>query len=103
MTGQTEAHRLVTWLKNEGAWHQMTLGDVEAAGRALLRLQAENLELRKDAERYQWLRERYTAVNFDWEESGLQAVIFTAEDFPIASASCDETIDAAIDAAKDTQ
>ena len=57
----------------------------------------------KDAERYQWLKERYTAINFDWEESGQQAVIFTADNFPIASASCDKTIDAAIDAAKDTQ
>lgn len=67
----------------------------------LRRLQAESVELRKDAERYRWLRERYTAVNFDWEESGQQAVIFTADDFPIATASCDETIDAAISAAKE--
>ena len=46
MTGKTEAHRPITWLKNEGAWHQMTLGDVEAVGRELLRLRAENLELK---------------------------------------------------------
>lgn len=54
----------------------------------------------KDAQRYRWLRERYTAVNFDWEESGQQAVIFTADDFPIATASCDETIDSAMEASK---
>jgi cell division protein FtsB len=37
----TEANRLAAWL-TEGAWHQMTLGDVIAAGRELRRLQAEN-------------------------------------------------------------
>ena len=35
-TQQPEALRLAAWL-NEGAWHQMTLGDVEAAGRELRR------------------------------------------------------------------
>ena len=59
-------------------------------------LRAKMVPLEKDAARYRWLRERYTAVNFDWEESGQQAVIFTADDFPIASASCDKTIDAAM-------
>ena len=54
----------------------------------------------KDAERYRWLRERYTAVDFDWEESGQQAVIFTSDDFPVATASCDETIDRAMEASK---
>ena len=34
-----EALRLAAWL-NEGAWHTMTLGDVEAAGRELRRLHA---------------------------------------------------------------
>lgn len=33
---QAEALRLAAWL-NEGAWHQMTLGDVEATGRELRR------------------------------------------------------------------
>lgn len=46
MTGQTEAHRPITWLKNEGAWHQMTLGDVEAAGRMLRSQEAEIYRLR---------------------------------------------------------
>ena len=59
-------------------------------------VRAKMVPLEKDAARYRWLRERYTAVDFDWEESGQQAVIFTADDFPIASASCDETIDAAM-------
>lgn len=43
---QPEALRLAAWLK-EGAWHQMRLGDVEAAGRELVRQHAA-LE-RKDA------------------------------------------------------
>lgn len=44
---QPEALRLAAWL-NEGAWHQMRLGDVEAAGRELKRLHAENERLRGD-------------------------------------------------------
>lgn len=40
-----EALRLAAWLK-EGAWNQMRLGDVEAAGRELKRLHAENERLR---------------------------------------------------------
>lgn len=43
-TKQPEALRLAAWL-NEGAWHQMTLGDVEAAGRELRRLHAVNADL----------------------------------------------------------
>ncbi|MDX4955918.1 hypothetical protein [Delftia acidovorans] len=46
-TPQPEALRLAAWL-NEGAWHQMRLGDVEAAGRELKRLHAENERLRGD-------------------------------------------------------
>lgn len=49
---QPEALRLAAWL-NEGAWHQMTLGDAEAAGRELRRLSAENAGLKADAERWQ--------------------------------------------------
>ena len=61
-------------------------------------LEAAVTALEKDAERYRWLRERYTAVNFDWEESDQQAVIFTTDNFPVATVSCDETIDAAMEA-----
>jgi len=46
-TPQPEALRLAAWL-NEGAWHQMRLGDVEAAGRELKRLHAEYERLRGD-------------------------------------------------------
>ena len=43
---QPEALRLAAWLK-EGAWHEMRLDDVQAAGRELRRLHAENEALRK--------------------------------------------------------
>jgi hypothetical protein len=42
---QPEALRLAAWLK-EGAWHQMRLGDVEAAGRELRRQHAEMQQLK---------------------------------------------------------
>jgi hypothetical protein len=41
----SKAIELAAWL-NEGSWHQMRLGDVEAAGRELRRLDAENEALR---------------------------------------------------------
>ena len=46
MTAQTqpEALRLAAWL-NEGAWHNITLGDVNAAGRELRRQHARIAEL----------------------------------------------------------
>lgn len=44
---QPEALRLAAWL-NEGAWHQMKLGDVEAAGRELRRLHNETVALRAE-------------------------------------------------------
>ena len=42
---QPEALRLAAWLK-EGAWHQMRLGDVEAAGRELRRQHSEIQQLK---------------------------------------------------------
>ena len=59
-------------------------------------LRTELEQARKDAERYRWLRKGYTAVDFDFDGSGKHAIIFTAADFPIASADCDATLDAAI-------
>ncbi|WP_312834324.1 hypothetical protein [Comamonas sp.] len=44
---QPEALRLAAWL-NEGAWHQMRLGDVLAAGRELRRLHAEIQQLKAE-------------------------------------------------------
>ena len=127
---QPEALRLAAWL-NEGAWHQMRLGDVEAAGRELRRLHAENADLRAelqsaaalpaeptqdwldcpatradalaeaakdraDAERYRYLREKMIAADFNWNESGVCALVFEWPiDVPVG-ADCDRNIDAAI-------
>ena len=46
---QPEALRLAAWL-NEGAWHQMRLGDVEAAGRELRRQHTRIAELEAQIE-----------------------------------------------------
>ena len=46
---QPEALRLAAWL-NEGAWHQMRLGDVEAAGRELRRQHTRIAELESELE-----------------------------------------------------
>lgn len=42
-----EAYRLAAWLQ-EGAWHKMTLGDVERAGRLLIKLQERLVSLEKE-------------------------------------------------------
>jgi hypothetical protein len=42
-----EAYRLAAWLQ-EGAFHKMTLGDVEKAGRLLIKLQERLVELEKE-------------------------------------------------------
>ena len=56
----SEALRLAAWL-NEGAWHAMRLGDVEAAGRELRRLAGVEAELQQAREeRTAW---RVTAEN----------------------------------------
>ena len=46
---QPEALRLAAWL-NEGAWHQMRVGDVEAAGRELRRQHTRIAELESELE-----------------------------------------------------
>lgn len=42
-----EAYRLAAWLQ-EGAWHKMTIGDVEKAGRLLIKLQERLVSLEKE-------------------------------------------------------
>lgn len=53
---QPEALRLAAWL-NEGAWHRMTLGDVNAAARELRRLHAlTTAPAAQEAEPLYWVR-----------------------------------------------
>jgi HD superfamily phosphodiesterase len=50
--------------------------------------------LRQNARRYEWLRERMLAADFDYE--GAQVLIFEMPDGWSASADCDATIDGAM-------
>jgi hypothetical protein len=66
----SEALRLAAWM-NEGAWHSMRLGDVEAAGRELRRLAGVEAELQQAREeRTAW---RVTAENAEEELAALRA------------------------------
>lgn len=58
--------------------------------------QAIDDELRKDAMRYRWLRERLLGADFDWNESGVTVLAF---EFPRnigIGGNCDKNIDAAM-------
>jgi hypothetical protein len=50
----------------------------------------------KDAERYRWLSKRMAAADFDWNESGIFGLVFEMPHDLAVSASCDDTIDAAM-------
>jgi hypothetical protein len=52
--------------------------------------------LRHDAARYRWLRARMLAADFDYNESGTQALVFEMPEGWKASADCDETINYAM-------
>ena len=49
-----------------------------------------------DADRYQWLRKRLIAGDFDWNESGVCALIFEWPKNAPVSTDCDSTIDQAM-------
>jgi len=50
----------------------------------------------KDAARYRWLRDRFVAANFDWDEEGGCAIFFEWPKDLAVGADCDENIDSAI-------
>lgn len=54
-------------------------------------------ELQANAARYEFLRDRLLAADFDWQESGESVLVFSWPDAPV-SADCDATIDAGIQA-----
>lgn len=64
----------------------------------ITRLRAEAEALRKDAERYRWLRDRLFGADWDWNNEGVPVVLFRWPD----GASIGADLDAAIDAAKGT-
>ena len=53
----------------------------------------------RNAARYQWLADRMLSADFDWNESGIQALVFEMPTGFFACADCDATIDAAMAAA----
>lgn len=53
-------------------------------------------QLRKDAERYRWLRDRYAAADFQWGEHNECVLVFEWPEECSVSGSCDATIDAAM-------
>lgn len=53
-------------------------------------------EMRGDAGRYRWLRERLMAADFDWQESGECALVFAWPKDCAVSGNCDATIDGAM-------
>lgn len=50
--------------------------------------------LRQNARRYEWLRERMLAADFDYD--GAQVLVFEMPEGFVASADCDATIDSAM-------
>lgn len=105
-TAQPEALRLAAWL-NEGAWHQMRLGDVEAAGRELRRLhsalaaaEARNATLTREAHEnkyrareFERQAERYRELRRGQDWSVIDGIGDT-----LRAEALDEAIDAAIQA-----
>lgn len=64
--------------------------------KAAIKLNVEVEALRADAERYRWLRDRLMGADFDWNESGVCALVFEwPADVPVG-AGCDENIDSAM-------
>ena len=57
--------------------------------------EAELERLRKDAERYRWLRDRMVGAHFDFDDEGMVILAFEMPDTARISADCDETIDSA--------
>lgn len=56
--------------------------------------------MRAKAARYDYLSERFVGADFDWNESGLQTLVFEVEPGTQVWATADKTIDTAIAALK---
>ena len=69
----------------------------DAAIRAIL---ADLDAMRAKAARYDYLSDRFVGADFDWNESGLQALVFKVEPGTQVWATADKTIDGAIAALK---
>lgn len=52
-------------------------------------------ELKVDAKRYRWLRDRMVYADFDYD--GLQVLVFEMPENFVSNSSCDKTIDSAME------
>lgn len=59
-------------------------------------LLAERDALKKDAERYRWLRQRMVGASFDWDDEGMVVLAFEMPAGLSIGADCDKNIDAAL-------
>lgn len=53
-------------------------------------------QLKKDAERYRWLRQRLVGASFDWDDEGMTVMAFEMPDGVSIGADCDKNIDSAM-------
>ena len=67
---------------------------------ALQETERQRDELKADAERYRWLRDRFFGADFDWNEEGVSCVLFKWPETAKIGANIDVAIDAAIAAAR---
>lgn len=56
--------------------------------------------LRKDADRYRWLKEKMLGIDFDWQEAGITALSFEMPAGCAYGGDCDQNIDAAMEKQK---
>lgn len=78
-------------------WRDVENSDlVKRTADALADLEQQVAALRVDAERYRWLRTRIIAADFDYDNSGEAAIVFSWPDKCSVSANIDASIDAAM-------
>ena len=53
-------------------------------------------ELKRDADRYRWLRSRLVGASFDWDDEGMTVLAFEMPPSLSIGADCDRNIDAAM-------
>lgn len=74
------------------------MADCIGTGCKLESMRTELDQLRANAARYLWLRERLLAVDWDYMGTGDTVLVFTAPAEMTVSADCDATIDSAMQA-----
>lgn len=101
MTDHTDIVERLNACADDPMWAahcEMSKATARKAAAEITRLRAEAEALRKDAERYRWLRDRLFGADWDWNNEGVPVVLFRWPD----GASIGADLDAAIDAAKGT-